>query len=190
MGVMDKLITYMKLNDSDEDEDYDDGYLDDGDDEEDVPVPRKSFGSKAAIRDDEDEDDEEMPAPKRSAAAKPSNPVSNKVMSMRSGMNSRKAPVGGGGMEVCVIKPNSFEEAREITETLLKNRTIVMNLEGLDVDVAQRILDFTSGSCFAIGGNLQKISMYIFILTPASVDISGDFQEILGNFDATLHPGL
>ena len=88
------------------------------------------------------------------------------------------------GMEVCVIKPTSVEEAREITETLLENRTVILNLEGLDVDVAQRIIDFTSGSCYAIHGNLQKISHYIFIITPASVDISGDFQEILsGSFD-------
>ena len=52
-------------------------------------------------------------------------------------------------------------------------------MEGLDVDMAQRIIDFASGSCYAIHGNLQKISHYIFIITPASVDISGDFQEIL-----------
>ena len=57
-------------------------------------------------------------------------------------------------------------------------------MEGLDVDIAQRIIDFTSGSTFAMGGNLQKISHYIFIITPKSVDISGDFQEILsGAFD-------
>ena len=52
----------------------------------------------------------------------------------------------GNGMEVCVIKPTSIEDAREITETLLANRTVVLNLEGLDVDIAQRIIDFTSGS--------------------------------------------
>ena len=78
-----------------------------------------------------------------------------------------------------MIKPTSVEEAREVTETLLSNRTVVLNLEGLDVDVAQRIIDFTSGSCFAISGNLQKISNYIFIITPSTVDISGDFQDIL-----------
>ncbi len=93
-------------------------------------------------------------------------------------------------MEVCVIKPQNFDDAREITETLLKNRTIVMNLEGLDVDIAQRILDFTSGSCYAIDGNLQKISMYIFIITPASVDISGDFQNFLGGFDSSFNTVL
>jgi cell division inhibitor SepF len=93
---------------------------------------------------------------------------------------SRKRSLSAAGMEVCVIKPTSVEDAREITETLLANRTVVLNLEGLDVDIAQRIIDFTSGSCFAISGNLQKISRYIFIITPASVDISGDFQNILG----------
>ena len=86
-------------------------------------------------------------------------------------------------MEVCVIKPTSFEESREITETLLTNRTVVLNMEGLDVDIAQRIIDFASGSCYAINGNLQKISNYIFIITPESVDISGDFQSLMDSFD-------
>ena len=88
-------------------------------------------------------------------------------------------------MEVCVIKPTSVEDAREITETLLTNRTVVLNVEGLDVEIAQRIIDFTSGSCFAISGNLQKISNYIFIITPAAVDISGDFLNIVDSFDTT-----
>ena len=80
-----------------------------------------------------------------------------------------------------------MEDSREITETLLANRTVVLNLEGLDVDIAQRIIDFSSGSCFAIDGKLQKISHYIFIITPPSVDISGDFQELLsGAFDVPI----
>ena len=83
-------------------------------------------------------------------------------------------------MNVQVIKPTSVEDAREITETLLENRTVVLNMEGLDIDIAQRIIDFASGSCYAIDGYLQKISHFIFIITPASVDISGDSQEIIG----------
>ena len=56
--------------------------------------------------------------------------------------------------------------------------------EGLDVDVAQRIIDFTSGGCYAIGGHLQKVSGYIFLVTPKNVDISGDLQDILsGSLD-------
>lgn len=176
MGVMDKFLNYMKLNEND-DEYYDNDYIDDDEPEEAAPAPKKSFVSKA-VAPEEDYDSE--PAPVRKPVSRPA-ATANKITPLHSGGRKSSA----AGMEVCVIKPASFEDAREITETLLKNRTIVMNLEGLDVEVAQRILDFTSGSCFAINGNLQKISMYIFIITPASVDISGDFQNILGGFDAS-----
>lgn len=161
MSVMDKFLNAMKLNDEEDDDLYDD-YYDDEIDEK--PAKRK------AIKEDDDFDDFG-----EKAKTKPSPKVTPMKQSRRTGVN---------GMEVCVIKPTSVEDAREITETLLANRTVVLNLEGLDVDVAQRIIDFTSGSCFAIAGNLQKISHYIFIITPASVDISGDFQEILnGSFE-------
>ena len=54
-----------------------------------------------------------------------------------------------------------------------------MNLEGLDLEIAQRIIDFISGATFAISGNLQKISNYIFLVTPTNVDITGDLQDLL-----------
>lgn len=164
MGVMDKFLNYMKLNDEEDEGFYDDDYLDD---EEEVE-PVKKF-SPAKSRQQAQEDDEPEEKSKRSSQPKVT-PIHRTV--------TKKMP--GTGMEVCVIKPTSVEDAREITETLLANRTVVLNLEGLDVDIAQRIIDFTSGSCFAISGNLQKISHYIFIITPASVDISGDFQDIFG----------
>lgn len=164
MGVMDKFINAMKLNDE-EDDYYDDDYYDE-------PEPaRKSLPVKEDTAVDEDK------------AAKKTVP---KVTSIR-----QMKKMSDAGMEVCVIKPTTVEDAREITETLLANRTVVLNLEGLDVEIAQRIIDFTSGSCFAMSGNLQKISHYIFIITPASVDISGDFQDILsGSFDVPINKGI
>lgn len=165
MSVMDKFLNAMKLNDE-EDEYYDDDFYDDD------PEPVKK---PSPVRDDVGADEDRV--------VKRATP---KVTPMR---QMKKMP--GTGMEVCVIKPTTVEDAREITETLLANRTVVLNLEGLDVDIAQRIIDFTSGSCFAISGNLQKISHYIFIITPASVDISGDFQEILsGSFDVPINNGI
>ena len=176
MGVMDKFLNYMKLNE-DEDGEYDEDYYDDEDDDNLDPAPRRNAPRAASVRAEEEET-------RADAARKPvHNNSAGKVTPIR---QSGRRPLTPSGMEVCVIKPSSFEDAREITETLLNNRTVVMNLEGLDVDVAQRILDFTAGSCFAINGNLQKISHYIFIITPASVDVSGDFQDMFGNFDSTI----
>ena len=54
-------------------------------------------------------------------------------------------------------------------------------MEGIHTEIAQRIIDFTSGSTYSMNGNLQKISSYIFIATPESVELSGDFQEMIGN---------
>ncbi|MCM1190964.1 MAG: cell division protein SepF [Butyrivibrio sp.] len=165
MGVMDKFLNYMKLNGEDDDEYFDEDYLDD--EEEVEPAPSR----KAQAQRQKEEEDADDRAARRSAPTSKITPIKQPAARRSS---------GGAGMEVCVIKPTSVEDAREITETLLANRTVVLNLEGLDVDVAQRIIDFTSGSCYAISGNLQKISHYIFIITPASVDISGDFQDIFG----------
>ena len=168
MSIFDKLIDTMHIGSDDDYDDYDDDF-DDDDFEEERPRKRSVFKKKEKDFDYDLEDDlvEESNKVKQQAKIKP--------------MRSRK---GGNGMEVCVFKPTQFEEAREITDTLLNNCTVVLNFEGLDVEVAQRIIDFTSGSCYAIGGNLQKVSNYIFIVTPKTVDISGDFQDILsGAFD-------
>ncbi|MDO4292001.1 MAG: cell division protein SepF [Eubacteriales bacterium] len=165
MGVMDKFLNYMKLNDEDDDGYYDDDYYD----EEEQPVEKKSKIRNISKADAYEEEEKEKPR-RQAPKVTPMRPAPRKV--------------GAGGMEVCVIKPSTVEDAKEITDTLLANRTVVLNMEGLDVDIAQRIIDFTSGSCYAISGNLQKISHFIFIITPASVDISGDFQEILsGSLD-------
>lgn len=164
MGVMDKFLDALHLGDVEDDYDSED-YYDEGE------IIDNTVRKPVLVRNtDTDFDDYE---------ARPVKRQTQKVTPIR---QVKKAP--GSGMEVCVIKPASVEDAREITETLLANRTVVLNLEGLDVEIAQRIIDFTCGSTYAISGNLQKISNYIFIITPASVDISGDFQEIIsGTFD-------
>lgn len=177
MAFFDKMLNAMRLNsDEDDDEFYNDEYLDDEDDDEyEPPVRRRGFRK-------EEPQEETVFEKRQSARERNQAKNSQKVTPMRA---VKKSQGGNVPMEVCVIKPASVEDAREITETLLNNRTVVLNLEGLDLDVAQRIIDFTSGSCFAIDGNLQKISTYIFIVTPASVDISGDFQNIMDAFDVS-----
>ena len=74
-----------------------------------------------------------------------------------------------------------MEDAREICDYLLAGKAVVLNMEGIHMEIAQRIIDFTSGSTYSMNGNLQKISSYIFIATPESVELSGDFQEMIGN---------
>ena len=198
MSVLDKLLDAVKLNDDYDEEDYlDDDLLDSDDedflddDQEEKPV-KKFFQkfSKKSEEDDFDDFDEEpaAPAPKqpvKSASApkvsvkqdKPVRSTSSKITPMRSSRRGAQA----ANMEVCVIRPTSMEDTREIADTLVDNSTVVLNLEGIDMELAQRIIDFTSGACYSLGGSLQKVSSYIFILGPYNVDITGDLQNILGS---------
>ena len=188
MGFFDKFLDAVRIEDDDdfdEDEDFYDDDEDFDDFEEKEEKPKKRFFSKMSTSRNDDYDDDfddelfDEPAPKpamktsaKQATVKPAASPS-KVTPMR---KTR----GVGSMEVCVIKPTKVEDFREIADTLLSGSTVVLNLEGLDVELAQRIIDFSSGSCYAIGGGLQKVSSYIFILTPSSVEISGDIQDLLG----------
>lgn len=172
MGVLDKFLNIMRLNPDDDDDFYNEDY-DYDDDYDDEPVKSKSSFRKEKKNEDFEDDYISEKSHEKAAKSAP------KVTPIRPAKRASSS-----GMEVCVIKPTSVEDAREITETLLNNRTVVLNVEGLDVEIAQRIIDFTSGSCFAISGNLQKISNYIFIITPASVDISGDFLNLVDTFQA------
>ena len=131
MSVIDKFLDVMKLGGDDDYDDYDDYDEFDDDYEEEKPEKRSSFRRKK--EEDYDDFDDEEPRER------------SKVTPIRQAPRKQ-----GKGMEVCVIKPTSFDDSREITETLLSNRTVVLNFEGVDMDVAQRIIDFTSGSCFAI----------------------------------------
>ena len=170
MGVFDKFLDIMKLND----DDYDDDFMMKKMNISTMRNLMKNlpvvllFGKKNTK--EESFDDFDMEEEKKFQPAS-----SSKVTPMRHPA-SRK----GGNMEVCVVKPSSVDDSREITETLLSGRTVILNLEGMDLELAQRIIDFISGATFAINGNLQKISNYIFLVTPTNVDISGDLQDLLG----------
>ena len=77
------------------------------------------------------------------------------------------------------MKPTSFEDSQDICDMLLSGRAAVVNLEGFDPMEAQRIMDFISGCVYAINGKLHQISRYIFIFSPDSVDISGDYLDLV-----------
>ena len=87
----------------------------------------------------------------------------------------RKTPLG---LEVCIMKPTSFDDSQDICDVLLNGRASVVNLEGFDPVEAQRIMDFVSGAVYAINGKLHQISKYIFIFSPDNVDISGDYLDL------------
>lgn len=84
-------------------------------------------------------------------------------------------------LKVVVVTPESFDEAKDIAEHLKQKKPVVINLEGVEKDIARRIVDFLSGAVYALDGNIQKISTGIFLIAPYNVGIMGDFKDELRN---------
>ena len=80
---------------------------------------------------------------------------------------------------VVLVKPERFENASEIADHLREKRTVVLNLESTNKDVARRLLDFLSGVAYAGEGKIKKVSANTYIITPYSVDIMGDLIDEL-----------
>lgn len=83
--------------------------------------------------------------------------------------------------KVVVMQPAKFEDAQEICEHLKTKKPVVINLEDVGKEEAQRIIDFLSGAVFALDGNIQKVSNLIFLIAPHNVDLMGDFKEEMKN---------
>ena len=142
----------------------------------------------------EDEDDEEFeddyePSPRpverrereRSVRSEPSysSPAVDELEARRSNkvVNIRAATQ----LQVVLVKPERFENASEIADHLREKRTVVLNLESTNKEIARRLLDFLSGVAYANGGKIKKVAISTYIITPYNVDILGDLIDELEN---------
>jgi cell division inhibitor SepF len=84
-------------------------------------------------------------------------------------------------VKVVVMQPDMFDDASIICDHLKGKKPVVVNLESAEKEVARRIVDFLSGSVYALDGTIQKVSNSIFIVAPHNVDIMGEFKDELRN---------
>ena len=84
-------------------------------------------------------------------------------------------------LKVILVKPERFENASEIADQLKDKRTVVLNLESTNKDVARRLIDFLSGVAYAGEGKINKVAANTYIITPYHVDIEGDLIDELEN---------
>ena len=84
-------------------------------------------------------------------------------------------------LQVVLVKPERFEEAATIADNLNEKRTIVLNLESTNRDVARRLLDFLSGAAYASDGQIKRVANSTYIITPYNVDVMGDLIDELEN---------
>ncbi|AOM83265.1 cell division protein SepF [Salisediminibacterium beveridgei] len=81
--------------------------------------------------------------------------------------------------KVILEEPHTYDEVQEIADHLKNRRAVVINLQRLPHDQAKRVVDFLSGTVYAIGGNIQKLGHNIFLCAPDNVDVTGNISEML-----------
>jgi len=102
---------------------------------------------------------------------------SGNVVNMSSGASSAKA----SQLAVVLVNPDRFESAADIADHLKADRTVILNLEQTNKDVARRMVDFLSGVAYAKEGRIQKIANSTYLIIPCNVELIGDLVNEIGN---------
>ncbi len=78
-----------------------------------------------------------------------------------------------------VVSPNSFNHAQEVADKFKANQPVLLNLQGAERDLARRLIDFSSGLCYGLGGHMEKVAHQVYLLTPTNVEVSADERRRL-----------
>ncbi|HET9119746.1 MAG TPA: cell division protein SepF [Solirubrobacterales bacterium] len=143
---------------------------------DDTAAPREAVGSSRRRGREEDIDDifgDEESAPRRSRARS----VDETAEEPRPRRGRRRAPAGGNGGSVAsmhVVTPRSFNDAQQVADEFKRSKPVIINLQGTDRELSKRLIDFSSGMTYALGGGMQRIAQGIFLLTPENVEVSAE----------------
>jgi len=86
-------------------------------------------------------------------------------------------PTAQKQMKVMVVEPFAFDDAQHVADHLKNRKPVVVNFENCDKEVAKRMIDFISGTAYALGGSIQKIGNNIFLCAPNNVDVAYSPQD-------------
>ena len=165
MGLLDEFKRLAHPYEDEEEDDYD---------EYDAPAPRAERQDRS---DRSDRAAERAERRERTGSLYSSAPMleeerrSNKVVNIRAATQ----------LQVVLVKPEKFEDASSIADHLREKRTVVLNLESTNKEIARRLLDFLSGVAYANEGKIKKVAISTYIITPYNVDILGDLIDELEN---------
>ena len=130
---------------------------------------------------DEPEDDGDSPMPSRMSDPGPNvRPLNREEVSLPSRPNVvRTMPSNSTAARVHVVEPRGFNDAQEVGDRLKANQPVILNLQGLDRDLQRRLIDFSSGLAYALGGSMSRVADQVFLLTPSNVEVSQEEKERL-----------
>jgi cell division inhibitor SepF len=121
------------------------------------------------------EEVEPIPVKQKQQLVKSQNVVS--LQSVQKNASSTKSS------KVILVEPRTYSESTDIADHLKSRRAVVVNLQRIDSEQGRQIVDFLSGAVYAIGGDIQKIGLSIFLCTPDNVEVSGNISDLIPDYD-------
>ena len=91
-------------------------------------------------------------------------------------------PTGSSALTAFCIQFQNFDDAKDAADHLKNKKPVVANLEKLDNDTTRRVVDFLSGAVYGVAGRIQNVSNRIFLITPANVEVTGNYQDNIKGF--------
>lgn len=185
-GFLRRAQLYLGLGPDDEYEEYE---------VDDRPTPPREVAAVPAAP---------RPAPPRPAAPRPAGPTAARPRpAVPNGGGEpgevtavRPLPPQGGGeasapkpkpvvrqvaanAKPSVVSPKSFNHAQEVADKFKASQPVIINLQGVDRELSRRLIDFSSGICYALGGHMEKVASHVYLLTPANVEVSAEERRRL-----------
>ncbi|MBQ7479294.1 MAG: cell division protein SepF [Selenomonadaceae bacterium] len=97
---------------------------------------------------------------------------SQNVVDFQNAASARDSAIASYKMKVIVIEPKSFDDAQEVANCLREKRPVVINFDKTDAEAAKRIIDFISGTTYALNGEIKKVGRNVFLCAPSNVNVS------------------
>jgi cell division inhibitor SepF len=136
--------------------------------------PVRSMPARRRGRDDDIDDifGDEEPAPRRGRVRDVEDTAEEPVP--RRGRRRSARGNGGGVASMHVVTPRSFNDAQQVADEFKRSKPVIINLQATDRELSKRLIDFSSGMTYALGGGMQRIAQGIFLLTPENVEVSAE----------------
>ena len=169
MSILDNLKRFVQPYSDDDYEDYEDE-LEEMEDE----TPEVTTRGR-------------RPSPFASADSSESNytaSVSSAASNTNSGFSGQVLNMGSGKQEVVLFHAKSFDSAAKAAEELRRKKAVILNMENVDKSLTRRVVDFLSGSVYALDGSVKKIAQSTYLFCPHNMDVVGDLENMPGEIES------
>lgn len=159
-----KAMVYLGLQDDEDGYDYD---------------HYESYGETESIEAQPSRERRDHRTPEHATTVRPLPREDNAVAPVPTSRPAVIRTVTASSARVHVVEPQGFNDAQEVGDRLKSNQPVILNLQGLTRELQRRLIDFSSGLAYAVGGSMSRVADQVFLLTPTNVEVSAEEKERL-----------